>query len=366
MTGGERMPKTRWFLFLYSAVLILIIVYLASRMPFLLYPFKVIFSTIAPTIIVGGILYYIFRPLVSLLERRTGRVSAILSIFMIFTIILFFLGTWLGPLLTNQIMTLVNNFPVIVDRVQGWIDMALESEWWAYIEEQDVMPALQPSTLADNFFDASAGYGASLMGFLGSFFSIVTKLVIVPFVLFFLLKDGERLPDSFLKILPQDSRDEGRKILRDMDDNLSAYIQGQAIVSLFVGVLSLIAYTVLGLQYAVILALVSMFTNLIPFLGPFIGAVPVLIVAFFQDPMLALWTAIAIIIIQQLESNLISPNVMGHKLEVHPVTILFLLYIGGSFAGIVGMILVIPVYAVGKAIMQNVYRLARLKFPALR
>lgn len=360
------MPKTKWFLFLYSVVLILIILYLAARMPFLLYPFKVIISTIAPTVIVGGILYYIFRPLVRLLEKRMGRVTAILSIFMLFTIVIFLLGSWLGPLLTDQIMALVNNFPTIVERVQNWIDMALESDWWNYIEDQDVMPGLQPTTLTENFSDAFEGIGSTILSFLAAFFGIVTKLVIVPFVLFFLLKDGERLPDRLLKFLPQDSRDDGRKILQDMDENLSAYIQGQAIVSLFVGALSLVAYMLLGLEYAVILALIAMFTNLIPFLGPFIGAVPVLIVAFFQDPLLALWTAIAIIIIQQLESNLISPNVMGHKLEVHPVTIIFLLYIGGSFAGIIGMILVIPVYAVGKAIVQNIYRLIRLKYPALR
>ncbi|OHX55984.1 AI-2E family transporter [Planococcus salinarum] len=360
------MPKTRWFLFLYSVVLILIILYLAARMPFLLYPFHVIFSTIAPTIIIGGILYYIFRPLVRLLEKRMGRVSAILSIFMLFTIVIFLLGSWLGPLLANQVMTLINNFPSIIVRVQHWINMALESDWWQYIEEQDVMPALQPSTLTDNFSAAFESFGANIIDFLGSFISLMSKLIIVPFVLFFLLKDGERLPDSFLKILPQDSRDDGRKILQDMDDNLSAYIQGQAIVSLFVGALSLVAYMLLGLEYAVILALVSMFTNLIPFLGPFIGAVPVLIVAFFQEPLLAFWTAIAILIIQQVESNLISPNVMGHKLEVHPVTIIFLLYIGGSFAGIIGMILVIPVYAVGKAIVENLYRLIRLKYPELR
>lgn len=360
------MPKTKWFLFLYSVVLILIILYLAARMPFLLYPFRVIFSTIAPTVVVGGILYYIFRPLVRLLEKRMGRVTAILSIFMVFIVLFFILGSWLGPLLANQIMMLVNNFPTIAERVQNWIGLALESDWWNYIEEQEIVPDLQPSTLTDNFSAAFAGFGSNILSFLAGFLSMVSKLVIVPFVLFFLLKDGERLPDSFLKILPQDSREEGRIILQDMDENLSAYIQGQAIVSLFVGVLSLIAYMLLGLEYAVILAFVAMFTNLIPFLGPFIGAVPVLTVAFFQSPLLAVWTAIAIIIIQQLESNLISPNVMGHKLEVHPVTIIFLLYIGGSFGGIIGMILVIPIYAVGKSVVQNFYRLARLKFPALR
>lgn len=360
------MPKTKWFLFLYSVVLILIIIYLAARMPFLLYPFSVIFSTIAPTVIVGGVLYYIFRPLVRLLEWRMGRITAILSIFMIFILAFFLLGNWLGPLLVNQMLALVNNFPTILERVQSWVDMALDSTWWEYIEEQDVMPALQPSALMDNFSNAFTGISSNVFDFLGSFFSMVSKLVIVPFILFFLLKDGDRLPDSFLKILPQDSREEGRKILGDMDLNLSAYIQGQAIVSLFVGVLSLIAYMLLGVEYAVILAVIAMLTNLIPFLGPFIGAVPALIVAFFQDPLLAVWVAIAIIIIQQLESTLISPNVMGHKLHVHPVTIIFLLYIGGNFAGLVGMILVIPVYAVGKAIVQNFYRLIRLKYPAMR
>lgn len=360
------MPKTKWFLFLYSVVLILIIIYLAARMPFLLYPFRVIFTTLAPTIVVGGILYYIFRPLVSLLEKRMGRVTAILSIFFLFTALIFLIGNWLGPRLADQIMALVNNFPAIVNRVQKWINMALESDWFHFIEDQDIMPALQPSALMDNFSQLFAGVGSSVINFLGSFVSTVSKLVIVPFVLFFLLKDGDRLPGSFLKILPKDSREEGQKILSDMDGNLSAYIQGQAIVCLFVGALSLVAYMLLGLEYAVLLALVSTVTNVIPFLGPFIGAAPAVVVAFFQDPLLAVWTIIAIIIVQQIESTLISPNVMGHKLEVHPVTILFLLYIGGSFGGIVGMILVIPVYAVGKSIVQNIYRLVRLRFPALR
>ncbi|WP_033542475.1 AI-2E family transporter [Planococcus sp. CAU13] len=360
------MPKTKWFLFLYSVVLILIILFLASRMPFLIYPFRVIFSTLAPTVIASGVLYYIFRPLVRLLEKRMGRVMAILSIFALFTIVIFLLGRWLGPLLTDQIMTLVNNFPLIIDRVQNWIDMALESDWFHFIEEQDIIPGVQPSTLAENLSGILSGMGSSILSFLGSFVSIASKLVIVPFVLFFLLKDGDRLPGSFLKILPQDSHDDGQKILQDMDENLSAYIQGQAIVCLFIGAISLIAYMLLGLEYAVILALISMVTNVIPFLGPFIGAVPVIVVAFFQEPILAVWTGLAILIIQQIESNLISPNVMGHKLEVHPVTILFLLYIGGSFGGIIGMILVIPVYAVGKALVQNIYRLIRLKFPAFR
>lgn len=216
------------------------------------------------------------------------------------------------------------------------------------------------------FRNALTGIGSNILSFTGVLVSALTSLVVVPFVLFFLLKDGDKLPGSFLKLLPQDSRAEGAKILHDMDENLSAYIQGQATVSLFVGVLSYITYLILGVDYAIILALVATFTNVIPFVGPIIGAVPAIVVAFFQEPILGLWVLIAIIIIQQVESNLISPNIMGKKLSVHPVTIIFLLYIGGNLAGLIGMILVIPTYAVGKAIFQNLYRLIRLRYPAMR
>ena len=360
------MPKTRWFLFLYSTVLILISIHLLIRAPFILYPLYIVISTIAPTVIIGGILYYIFRPLVYLLEEKMHRVVAILIVFTVFTGAVTGLVMWLGPKLTDQVMMLANNFPYAVQRVQLWADQALSSEWWLYVQEQEFLPEMNPEAIADNFSLAFSDIGHGILNFLSSFLSIVTSLIIVPFILFFLLKDGERLPDSILKIVPQDSREDGRKILSDMDGNLSAFIQGQAIVSICVGIMSLIAYNLLGLDYAIILALVSMFTNLIPFLGPFIGAVPVLIVAFFQDPWLALWTAIAILIIQQIESNIISPNVMGKKLHTHPVTIIFLLYIGANFAGIIGMILVMPFYAVGKAIVQNFYRLIKLRFPQMR
>ncbi|RNF39025.1 AI-2E family transporter [Planococcus salinus] len=360
------MPKTKWFLFLYSTVLILIIVHLLMRVPFILYPIQIVISTIAPTVIIGGVLYYIFRPLVYLLEKKMHRVVAILIVFLAFTGVVTWLVVWFGPRLADQVMTLAYNFPFAVQRVQLWADQALSSDWWLYIQQQAFLPELDPESIANNFSLAFTDIGRGILNLLRSFFGIVTSLVIVPFILFFLLKDGERMPDNILKIVPQDSREDGRKILHDMDENLSAFIQGQAIVSLFVGVLSLIAYNLLGLEYAIILALVSMFTNLIPFLGPFIGAIPVLIVAFFQDPWLALWTGIAILIIQQIESNLISPNVMGKKLATHPVTIIFLLYIGANFAGIIGMILVIPFYAVGKAIVQNFYRLIKLRFPKMR
>lgn len=363
---GMNMPKTKWFRFLLSTLLIFAIINLAVRVPFVFYPVGVAFSTLMPIIIIGGILFYIFRPIVKLLSKKMPRVVAILVIFVVFLALLVGFSLWIGPLIFRQIQSLIENFPSIVREVQNQSNRALSSQWWSYIQEQDFLPGLNPDAIAANFRNALTGIGSNILSFTGVLVSALTSLVVVPFVLFFLLKDGDKLPASFLKLLPQDSRAEGAKILHDMDENLSAYIQGQATVSLFVGVLSYITYLILGVDYAIILALVATFTNVIPFVGPIIGAVPAIVVAFFQEPILGLWVLIAIIIIQQVESNLISPNIMGKKLSVHPVTIIFLLYIGGNLAGLIGMILVIPTYAVGKAVVQNLYRLIRLRYPAMR
>ncbi|MFC4713029.1 AI-2E family transporter [Planococcus dechangensis] len=360
------MPKTKWFRFLMYVLVIFAIINLAVRVPFVFYPIGVAFSTLMPIIIIGGILFYIFRPLVKLLSRKMPRVVSILIIFAAFIGLLVGFSLWIGPLIFRQIQALIENFPTIVREVQNQANAALSSQWWSYIQEQDFLPDVNPDVIAGNFRNTLTGIGSNILSFTGVLISALTSLIVVPFVLFFLLKDGDRLPASFLRLLPQDSREEGAKILHDMDENLSAYIQGQAIVSLFVGVFCFIAYLILGVDYAIILALVATVTNVIPFLGPVIGAIPAVVVAFFQDPILALWVLIAIVIIQQVESNLISPNVMGKKLSVHPVTIIFLLYIGGNLAGLVGMILVIPTYAVGKAIVQNLYRLVRLRYPAMR
>ncbi|WP_444684286.1 AI-2E family transporter [Alkalicoccus luteus] len=359
------MPKSKWFLFLYSVVLILLAINLAVEVPFVFRPFAIAFSSLAPVIIVGGVLYYILRPLVRLLEKWMPTVVSILLIFLAFLGAGAGVAALVGPILVQQTENLIDNFPNIATGVENWINDLLTHEWVTMLQNEPILEDFDPSVITDNLTDFASQFGGNLLSALGMAFSVVTVLVLLPFVLFFLLKDGGKFPESVLSKLPSDSQDEGQKIMSDMDSTLSAYIQGQAIVSVCVGILSYIVYLIIGLDYAVVLALIAMFTNLIPFVGPFIGTIPAVIVALFDSPITALWVVIGIIIIQQIESNLISPNVMGHKLKVHPLTIILLLLIAGNLAGLIGLILAIPTYAISKVIVQNVYRLLKLKYPGL-
>src|SRR5690606_24530121 len=146
-----------------------------------------------------------------------------------------------------------------------------------------------------------------------------------------------------------------RKTLSDVDHTLQSYIQGQLFVSFLVGLMLLIGYWIIGLDYFLLLALIGMVTNVIPFLGPYIAVIPAMIIALVQDPIMAVYVAIIMLIAQQIESNLITPNVMGNALDVHPLTVITLILAAGNIAGLWGIILAIPVYAVIKTIAKNVY-----------
>lgn len=144
-----------------------------------------------------------------------------------------------------------------------------------------------------------------------------------------------------------------------MDRTIATYIQGQMLVCLILGILLFIGYSIIGLNYSLVLAVFGMFTNVIPFLGPFIAVIPALLVALFQEPILVVYVAVVTLIAQQLEGNVISPNVMGKTLNIHPLTIIVLVLTAGSLVGIVGVIFAIPLYSIVKVIVINIVKIYR-------
>ena len=126
-------------------------------------------------------------------------------------------------------------------------------------------------------------------------------------------------------------------------------------MSVAVGIMLLIGYLIIGLEYALLLAIFGMLTNIIPFLGPFIAVIPAIVIGFVQEPQMAIYVLIIMLVAQQIEGNLISPNVMGKALDIHPLTVITIILAAGNIAGLWGIILAIPTYAVIKTIVKNVY-----------
>jgi len=190
-----------------------------------------------------------------------------------------------------------------------------------------------------------------------SIVNIAALLVVVPFILFYLLKDDRIFYENLIRIVPENHKKNIREVLRDIDSTLSNYLIGQSIVALTIGTLLYIAYLILGLDYALILALFGMITAYIPILGAFIGALPAVFIGLTVSPIMAIKVVIVIIIAQQLEGNLISPQLMGKRMNIHPLVFIILLLAAASVAGFIGMLIVVPVYSVLKVIVKNIIRM---------
>lgn len=356
------MPQSKYFKIGYGIILAFLIIYLGSKVAFIFRPLVVLVQTLFFPFLLSGVLYYLFRPVVNAFENKgIPRVISIFVIYLLFVGLITLLIILVGPMLQKQFNNLIGNLPTYIGDLQAALNKWQENPWLKDLLDPHNMEEIT-STVTQYISDSFSSIVTNIANFFGIVTSIVLVFISVPFILFYMLKEGEKAPHQVLKLFPYTQRNQGRKILADMDRAISSYIQGQVIVSACVGVLVYIGYLIIGLEYSLLLAFVAMFTNVIPFIGPFIGTIPAVIVAFIDDsPMMVVYTLIVVVVAQQIESNLISPQVMGRNLNIHPLTIILLLLVAGNLAGFFGLLLAVPTYAVLKVVASHTYRLIKLR-----
>ncbi|WP_078596260.1 AI-2E family transporter [Evansella clarkii] len=343
-------------------LMLFVIIYIGSLVSWVFRPVAVFVQTLFLPTILAGILYYLFRPLVALLSKKMPRALAILLLYAGVIVLGIGIISFIGPELQKQFTNLINSMPLIMTELQLLITNLQQNELIVRfglteiftIEDYVEQIGLVIGGLVGDIFTRS-------VGILGTVFNALLLLFIVPFILFYLLKEGERLPKHFLNFFTEENQVEIKPILTNMDKTLSSYIQGVLIVCSFIGVLYYIGFTSIGLEYALVLAIFGMITNVIPYLGPWIGAIPSVTVALLHSPLMALFVLIIVVVIQQIESIFVQPQIIGKKMSLHPVTVMALVLVAGRFIGIIGMVLVIPVYAIGKVFVTHLYSLWKVK-----
>ncbi|PLT28626.1 AI-2E family transporter [Peribacillus deserti] len=356
------MPNTKYFRLGYGIIILLIIIYLGTKVDFIFRPIKVLFQTLFFPFLISGVIYYLLRPIVHFLQKRkVPKGLSILIIYLLFIGLGTVLMLWVGPELQKQFKSFIDNFPGLLDTLKQKVVGLRDTKWFSRFQENDYVTLDTVTSKLNAYINTNvSNLGNKITGILGIITNVATIVVTVPFIVFYLLKDGDSAPNGVLRFLPRLQAKEGKKILKDMDSALSSYIQGQAIVSFIVGVMMYIGYLIIGIDYSLILAIIAMLTNVIPFVGPFIAIIPALIIGFIASPFMALKVVIVAVVVQQIDGNLSSPYIMGRKLDIHPLTIILLLLVAGSMAGLLGMILAVPFYAVLKVIVSHTYRLYRL------
>ncbi|MGC9358416.1 MAG: AI-2E family transporter, partial [Anaerolineae bacterium] len=188
--------------------------------------------------------------------------------------------------------------------------------------------------------------------------SLVLAIFIIPFWTFYLLKDSSKLGKSVVKSIPSQVRGDVLTIVRLIDDAFGAYLRGQLFLGLGIGVMSTIGLSILGVNFAVLLGLIAGIFELIPNIGPILGGIPAVLVAFSQDPILALWTALFALGIQQVENLFFAPCILGRSVQLHPVVVMVVLVIGSEIAGLLGLFLA-PVMT---AVLRDLFRYLYYRF----
>ncbi|WOV89007.1 AI-2E family transporter [Sporosarcina oncorhynchi] len=359
--------KTSMYVLL-SILLIGLIILVFREVSFIFFPIKVFFSTVVLPIILATIAYYLLRPILRVLEKiRIPRIWGIFIIFIGLIGLITLLVFLVFPFLKNQFSNLIEEFPTYFQQMLINIDNFFRTSIFStYYKELDInvnhILDNGLGTIGQFFTDAIGGIASGVTSFISALTGFILSIITVPFILFYLLKDGEKLPAIIKRMLPPRLRDDAEEILHDADHQISAYIQGQILVAICIGIMVSIGFLIIDMKYPLLLGALAMFTSVVPYLGPLIAITPAVIIAIVTSPLMLVKLAIVWTIVQLVDGKFISPQIMGKSLRIHPITIIFVLLTAGSLFGVVGVVLGIPGYALLKVVFTHMFKLFRLRY----
>lgn len=345
------MTRKVWFQVGIGILLVLLILKYFIEIHWIFTPLAMILKAIFVPLLLGGVLYYVTEPIQRFLEkRRWPRWSSILTIVVGLIAIVVGFGWIIGNPIATQLNNLAKNAPLISSSIQEAAD-------YVFKNKDNFPPQLKDfiDYLANSVQDIAVVASKWLVSFIQSLVSVSLLAILIPFFFIFMLKDHEKFAPSIYKYFTGERREWIKKTLSEIDDVLRSYIQGQLQISFLLALIMYVGYLIIGLEYSLLLVVFAFFMNMIPFIGPWIALAPAVIVAVIQDPMLVVWVSVVTLIAQQIDSNFITPNVMGKSLDIHPLTVITIILAAGNIAGFIGIIIAVPFYAVLKVIVSNIY-----------
>jgi len=345
----DRFTKNRFFVFIIYTILLLFIVYfLLLLKPILISIFAFCKAVLGP-FIVAMIISYILNPIVSMLhERKVPRTMAVLLIYAVFCTIITVLLVNVIPMFIDQMQELNKHLPELSMRAQSLVvDINNSSLPESFREGVNKSLVVMERRISETLL--------TFVNNIGGMVNALFVAFVVPFLAFYILKDFDVFERAIIKYVPKSHRKNTVRLLKDVDAALGSYIRGQLLVCFIIGTFAYIGYLLVGMPYALLLAGIVAVTNVIPYIGPFIGAAPALLMASTISLKMMLLVVIVNTVCQILESNIISPQVVGRTLHLHPLVIIFAVLVGGQLAGVLGMILAVPIFASGKVIIQHMF-----------
>ncbi|HEL2581102.1 TPA: AI-2E family transporter [Streptococcus suis] len=343
--------------FLLVTLLTFLTIFIFSKISFLFRPIGSFLEIVLLPMILTGLLYYLLNPMVDWMEKhKISRTVGISILFVLISLLIIWGLAVAIPSIQEQVTSFAQNLPSNIQKIEGQVTGLLQDQRF----EQFRPTALemlnkvndQIVAYAQKFSSSAVNWASNLISTASQ---IIVAILIMPFILFYLLRDGQYLNKHIIQYLPTKWREPIGTVLSDVNGQLSNYVRGQVTVAIIVALMFSVMFSIIGLSYPITLGVMAGFLNLIPYLGSFLAMIPAVILGLIAGPIMLIKVLVVFMIEQTIEGRFVTPLIIGSSLSIHPITILFVLLTAGQMYGVLGVLLGIPIYASIKVLVKAAF-----------
>ncbi|HFI0103167.1 TPA: AI-2E family transporter [Streptococcus suis] len=343
--------------FLLVTLLTFLTIFIFSKISFLFRPIGSFLEIVLLPMILTGLLYYLLNPMVDWMEKhKISRTVGISILFVLISLLIIWGLAVAIPSIQEQVTSFAQNLPSNIQKIEGQVTSLLQDQRF----EQFRPTALellnkvndQIVAYAQKFSSSAVNWASNLISTASQ---IIVAVLIMPFILFYLLRDGQYLNKHITQYLPTKWREPIGTVLSDVNGQLSNYVRGQVTVAIIVALMFSVMFSIIGLSYPITLGVMAGFLNLIPYLGSFLAMIPAVILGLIAGPIMLIKVLVVFMIEQTIEGRFVTPLIIGSSLSIHPITILFVLLTAGQMYGVLGVLLGIPIYASIKVLVKAAF-----------
>lgn len=346
---GNKIGKILYILFI---ILLVYVITLIFREWEILSVIGKVLAVMSP-LFIGWFIAWLLNPTVERLQKKgVKRGLAVTIAYLIMIIVVVAILCFTIPSLGTQISDIVSAVPEIANDIKSWIDNLFVKLSDLSLENLDSVKAsflLRIESLSESI---QKNLPETAVSIVSSLASGIGKILMSLILGFYLLYDFDKVSNGFVSLFPKKIRKDITELMGKLNDSLYSYVSGTLWLSLLLFVVSIIGFSIIGLNAPVLIAFICVVTNLIPYIGPYLGAAVAGAIGFAESPLVGVLTLIFILIVQTLEGEILHPIVMSKKLNLNPITIIISLLIFEYLFGIIGMVVATPVVAILKIIYQ--------------
>lgn len=322
------------------------------------------FYEVAFTLFVAIVFATVIRPIVEwLYQRGIPRMAGVILVYLVLLLLLAGFLWLIFPLLFEQAAAVAGEVPSIYQSIRSWL---VNTSNPLFVRLGASLPATLPfmnpiQPTDEEVVDSAGQVWQYITSIARAFFAVI----VIPVLTIYWTLDGPRIIKSLLLLLPQERRESTSELIATMETKIGLYLIGQAILCLVIGLLALVAYVLIGLPNALVLALIAGVMEAIPMIGPFLGAIPAALVALSIGTDRLIWVLVVSLLIQQLENAILVPRVMKRAVGVNPFVTLLALFAFGTLFGVAGALMAIPLAAIIQLVLDHfVFKQTTVKMDA--